>query len=157
VSLAASVTADIQPPRFAFNPAVTVWELTTLSFALDWFIAVGTWLEAMSFLVLVDKYYASSGYLVKITKESVAGNFSPNGYGYTGNVYGYTKSEGIKKARVPATVPSYPQFRLNLDAWKIADLLALLVQRIPFKHLLKAERWAKDRSPEQIREWLRKR
>lgn len=43
---AASEFAD--DGRVSFDPLVTAYEVTTLSFVLDWFLDVGTWLEAIS-------------------------------------------------------------------------------------------------------------
>jgi len=128
VSIGASVSADIRPPQFAFNPLVTGWEVVPLSFVVDWFIGVGTYLESLSFLTIVDQYYASSGYLVKISKDTEYFYKTPRN-GYSGNVVGTTKSYGFKKVRVPSVLPSVPQFRLNLDAWKVMDLVALGIQR----------------------------
>lgn len=38
---------DLLTDRIGFDPVVTAWELTRLSFVVDWFVNVGDWLQAM--------------------------------------------------------------------------------------------------------------
>lgn len=129
VSIGASVTADILPPRFAINPLTTAWEVIPLSFVVDWFVAVGNYLEAVSFTMIVDRYVASSGYQVKVSKEGYVSAYFPAN-GYTGSVSCQSYAEGVYRSRAPALLPSSPSIRLNLDAWKVTDLTALLVQSL---------------------------
>ena len=37
---------EIEAKRFGMNPVATAWELTTLSFVIDWFISVGDFIAA---------------------------------------------------------------------------------------------------------------
>lgn len=54
-----AVVADIEPPKISFNPVKTGWELVTASFIVDWFINIGQWIDAMSFLVVQERYFGA--------------------------------------------------------------------------------------------------
>lgn len=125
VSLRGNVVADIMPPRWGFNPAVTAWELTPLSFVLDWLVNIGAWLQSMTFLLLTSNYKASYGYSIKMTeqKEWVALGFRN---GYTSGVFTKLETQHAElRQRFPTEVPNLPQIRLKLDAFKVIDLTAL--------------------------------
>jgi hypothetical protein len=49
-SVRGAVSARISPPRFSIDPLKTAWELTRLSFVLDWVINVGNAIDAFRFL-----------------------------------------------------------------------------------------------------------
>lgn len=125
ISLRGSVTADINPPRFQLNPVITGWELIRFSFIIDWFVQVGTWLEAMSFLVFSTNYTASYGY--KVTREvnctmtDVVFNATSSG-----SHEGYALSTGELTWRIPSTVSHLPTIRVNVNTPKMIDLWALL-------------------------------
>lgn len=126
------VTADIRPPKLQTNFVVTAWELTTFSFVVDWFINVGQWLEALSFAAITTKYSASSGIGLKLqasatsTHTGISGSRASCCTGVTG-FSGSATSEGIYLLRTPSPVPFLPQVELRLDAFKIADLVAILL------------------------------
>lgn len=44
----ALASVDYQKARFGFDPLVTAYEIATLSFVLDWFVDVGSYLQAVS-------------------------------------------------------------------------------------------------------------
>jgi hypothetical protein len=63
---AASEFAD--DGRVSFDPLVTAYEVTTLSFVLDWLINVGTWLEAISPFQPGQTLGSCGSYQVDITR-----------------------------------------------------------------------------------------
>lgn len=132
IGLRGSVTADIEPPKFIFNPILTGWELLTLSFVVDWFINIGQWLESMSFRSLSSSYTAASGMHVSMVRNIYnQGTTYKNGVSGDVNTLGLITSE--LTVRNPASVSNNPLIKLRLDAFKITDLLALLRQRLRSK------------------------
>lgn len=125
-----TVIADIDPPRVAFNPALTAWELTKLSFVVDWLVNIGGWLESLSFLAYKSEYVAAAGYYVRGVRHVTVSNAVP----VTGNAIQSLSMDHHSTAsltlRVPTTVSKLPQVSLNLDWLKSLDLLALLKQAI---------------------------
>lgn len=132
ISVRGSVTADISPPKFAFNPVTTAWELTRLSFVIDWLLDVGQALESLSFLALSSEHTASIGYNVdKRVDIACTLEDAPGGTAYTvdGGTSTYT-SKHVWTSRSPTTVSSIPHLKLRLNAWKVVDLLALIRQAL---------------------------
>lgn len=125
ISRRGSITADISPSKFQFNPVTTSWELVRFSFIVDWFIDVGTWLESMSFLALTSNYSASYGFQLNSTKYYVE-HTDFNGIRYTGSFHSEAYTEASLKVRVPSSVPKSPQTTVKLDVPKVVDILALL-------------------------------
>jgi hypothetical protein len=130
VSVRGNVVADIQPPKFGFNPITTGWELVRFSFIIDWFIQVGKALEAGSFLLLASKYYAAGGYHMKqkvdTRRECVAPDSQMTSVIDTVN----TVQELTYTRRHPTKIPLTPQLNVRLDIDKIRDLVALLGQAV---------------------------
>lgn len=129
VSIRGSVVADILPPAFRFNAAVTAWELVPYSFVIDWAIDVGTYLEALSFLTIASDYKAAGGYKVTVSRESYRYPTSWNTY-YSGsfNTTGTSSAEFVK--RIPTSVGKLPSFQLRLNEFKVVDLLLLVKQKL---------------------------
>jgi hypothetical protein len=127
VSIRGNVIADIKPPKIALNPITTAWELVPFSFVVDWFIDVGQWLETLSFLSLSSKHVASIGYYIAVTRQVVQ---SDNQWksGWSGARSFSSLTTGNVTVRLPASVPQLPQFGLKLSAYKITDLIALVLQ-----------------------------
>jgi hypothetical protein len=125
ISLRGSVTADINPPRFQVNPAITAWELIKFSFIIDWFVQIGTWLEAMSFLIFSTNYTASYGYKVTRTVTATMTDVHFNATS-SGSHQGYALSSAELVWRIPSTVSHFPTIRVNVDTPKMIDLWALL-------------------------------
>jgi len=123
-----SIIADFIPPKFQTNVAVTAWELVPYSFVVDWFFSVGTALNAMSFLVLNHNYTASWGYHYNHTRTYTKTVVPKAGWWH--NSDGYNVEEVSVKYRHPTTVPFLPQMNVNLNEFKIVDLLALIAQRL---------------------------
>jgi hypothetical protein len=134
VQMRGSVTADVAILPVHLNPMVTTWQLTKLSFVIDWLWNVSQALEAASFLAMQHAYTASFGQRVKV-KRSYRGDMVPP---YT-SAYksGYEYEQGTCEAtldqRVPRKIPLFPQIALRLNAFKVIDLWALVQQRLRVK------------------------
>jgi hypothetical protein len=130
ISLRGSVTADIDPPTFQFNPAITASELVRFSFIIDWFINVGLWLEAMSFLTFTTNYSASGGVRIDISRScdvtSVTFGSGQSGTAIMGSVMVASYS-----IRNPTSVPIVPLVNIRVDVPKFIDLWALTSGKIP--------------------------
>jgi hypothetical protein len=124
ISTRGSVVADIQPPKIRFDPLTTAWELITLSFIVDWFFHVGTWLSAMNFLTLNSGYVAAGGKYIKISKTLSSSVDWVSGVSGERTVGGTHEVKVTQ--RIPCAVSSLPQWQVTLDSLKIGDLLAIL-------------------------------
>jgi len=134
VSLRGSVTADIDPPEFQFNPVQTIYETITLSFVLDWALNVGQALAAINFLLLNTSYSASGGVKVRIarnvTSEMMGACGANPSYFYDQDVWVKAQGEAELCIRTPTTVSFLPKLNpMILDSTKIMDLIALMRQR----------------------------
>lgn len=129
ISVNAHVVADIEVPKLQFNLIQTGWEVIPLSFVIDWFVTVGKSISAASFLMHQSQYVASYGYKIK---QSITENQYISGT-KSGFISGYDKhtiaGSATLKVRVPAPVPLTPSITVNLNTYKILDLVALMVQR----------------------------
>jgi hypothetical protein len=128
VGIRGSVTADIKLSNFQFNPIQTAWELTTLSFVVDWFIGIGQAISALSFLAFQTAYTGSSGYQIRIERKYSTA-LTPTSNYCVGNVSYSGQSVATLESREPGIVPVTPPLLIRLDAFKIVDLLALVYQR----------------------------
>jgi hypothetical protein len=124
ISRRGSITADFSPSKFQFNPVTTSWELVQFSFIVDWFVDIGSWLEAMSFLTLNSNYKASTGYVTSFKRVYTGTGDYLSPYGGFHNESAY--SEAVLKFRAPTSVSLSPHTNINLDIPKGLDLLALL-------------------------------
>lgn len=57
--------ADLQGRRWTLNPFTTMWELTTLSFVVDWLIHVGDTITAFSPTVSQSSGHTEASYLIE--------------------------------------------------------------------------------------------
>lgn len=130
VSLVGSVVADIETPKFQFNPLVTGWEIIPLSFVIDWFVSIGKSLAALSFLTLQTNYAASTGYRVTVSRFYSHRLGEIKSHVLDGFVDQVGSCEGTLECRTPCHVPLIPHFSVRLNAAKIVDLVALILQRI---------------------------
>lgn len=114
---------------FGFDPLVTAYELTTLSFVLDWFVDYGTWLQAISPFspVTVD------GTMYSIRLQSVweasrqvypVNDATTFGVGSGDNVF--WREVVNEYARFPAAV-SAPGWNPRLNLPRAIDAAALLL------------------------------
>jgi hypothetical protein len=129
-SLRGSVTADIEVPKLQINPIATAWELIPLSFVVDWFVSVGKAIAAASFVWNQHDYAASSGLKLKVEREYSVQIQSVRPSFVSGNQEQNAFSTASIVLRSPCAVPLAPHLKLNINAYKILDLLALVVQRI---------------------------
>jgi hypothetical protein len=130
ISLRGAVTADIDPPNFQFNPAITAWELVRFSFIIDWFINVGLWLEAMSFLTFATNYAASGGVRIDVVRSCDVTSIA-FGAGQTGTGVMGSDMVASYMIRIPGSVPIVPLINIRVDVPKFIDLWALTTGKIP--------------------------
>lgn len=138
LSVRGSIVADFTPPDLQFNPVLTAWELTRFSFVLDWFIGVGQWLEALSFLTFSGQHYAATGYRIQAQRDI---NLSTIAWAPTWSGYGSYRStsKSVLTVRTPASVSLRPHVNVNLDSFKVLDLGAILdgiIRKKDFSKLL---------------------
>jgi hypothetical protein len=122
------VVAEIEPPRFIFNPIITGWELTRLSFVVDWVLNVGKFLESLSFLTLQRDYVSAGGLQVK-NEWTMTSSYTGSS-GFTGDWKYVTAGTETLTRRYPMPVSKLPLLKLQLDAYKVFDLVALFTQAL---------------------------
>lgn len=115
------------------NPAVVVWELVPFSFVADWFIPIGTALEAIT---AYNGLVFHSGFKYTIDKKTLDSNFSANGNVVTSGGFRYASTGGAKSHiewveihRTPLTTfPAFgwPEFRDPRSFSHAASAIALL-------------------------------
>jgi hypothetical protein len=125
-----TVVADIDVPDFQFNPITTLWEVTRLSFVVDWLINVGQALEAASFLLMVKDYKACTGYRIDFDVAGTCSLIAMAGGITDGALTGSIDGNVSLIKRTPATVSAFPRLNVRLDGFKVIDLLALIRQRV---------------------------
>lgn len=128
VGVRGTVAADIEPPRFIFNPLITGWELTRLSFVIDWIINVGQLLESLSFIALQHNYVAAGGLSVSYEFDQTSTSAFSGGFTGTWSYSSRGSYEYVK--RTPTKVPVFPLPKLRLDGLKVLDLVALIIQYV---------------------------
>lgn len=94
---------QLQQKRFAFNPVATMWELTTLSYAVDWAIQFGDYINA-----LTPTCYAASGQSFSTRTRIVR----------RASVTGGTPAEGTKSARYFVNFPNQEYFYEEMDSYE---------------------------------------
>jgi hypothetical protein len=128
VSYRGVVVADIGVSDFQFNPLVTAWEVTRLSFVIDWLVNIGQALDAITFALSVKQYTACVGLRADFSVEHTQAVADPK----SSTVYsieGRSDSKGYIEMRVPTTVSIIPRTKVRLDDFKLLDLAALVIQR----------------------------
>jgi hypothetical protein len=129
IQVRGSVAADIEVPKFQFNPLQTGWEVIPFSFVIDWFLGVGRALSALSFLSLQRKYVASVGSRITVERTFT---FDTTSFktGYSGDGVHQTGScKAVLDTRHPWHVPIFPLPSLHINTLKIADLGAMIIQK----------------------------
>jgi len=120
-----AIIADFLPPRITLNPVTTSWELVPFSFVVDWFFGVGQALEAISF-ALQSEYTSGWGVHYTISRSlDYELEMVPS---VTGDEHSYITEDIEIWKRVPMAVPFQPISQVNLNAFKVIDLLALVAQ-----------------------------
>jgi hypothetical protein len=120
------------------TPFSDAWELTRMSFVLDWVLPVGNWIGAME-AAQFDPYF-KSGFEVYGTDEvTQPGPFTWAGQDYPGRIaimqnssFGQRRYEmvrqGLGSEDNPSTRTRFPSFRNYLGLDQAAQSLALLTQ-----------------------------
>lgn len=113
-----------------FDPLVTAYELTRLSFVLDWFIQIGTWITAISPLQPGDSLV--SGYSIKTTQTRVYNSY----VAWDQPDYGSIKVRGSGPAgTISEEITSYTRgpYGASLPGWnpeinlkRVVDAFALI-------------------------------
>jgi hypothetical protein len=128
LGLRGSVAADIEPPKLTANPFLTYWEVTRLSFVVDWIVNIGQWLSALSFLALQTNYTAAGGIMLTYDKTHTITSVAKPNYQLNASSTRQVASKVEYVVRSPTSIPSLPQLKLRLDAAKVVDLAALIAQ-----------------------------
>lgn len=118
------------------TPFSDAWELTRLSFVVDWAIPFGPWIGAME-AAQFDPYFVG-GYEVWGTEELVRGPFTGDGSAYGFDLVmsnpGYLNRRyamrrlGLTRFDKPTGRLAFPSFRKFLDLNKASQALSLLSQ-----------------------------
>lgn len=124
INVRGAVIADFLPARIQLNPFVTGWEVIPYSFVVDWFLGVGQAIDALSFIVLNDRYTASVstgfyGHREGLLSVVPRGDAVLDAYQTVDQDYEYFE-------RTPTIVSSLPQYVSQFDVPKGFDLTALL-------------------------------
>lgn len=122
--------ADLFALEGGFDPLQTAWELLPLSFVIDWFVQVGTWLAAVSPLTMTDVY--ASG--VSIKTEYMCTNtvrLTQSGIpGYTVTCAAPQGLDRIKRVREYirySQSPTLPGWNPRLSTERYIDAAALAI------------------------------
>lgn len=114
--------------RIGANPVITAYELTRLSFVFDWFINVGAWLQAMS----PREGYTKLGVSVGVVSDynDVTTSVVSEGTGHAWSIGQSGSSQTInvmEYTRFPYSGVPLPSINVNLNPFKVLDLIALVV------------------------------
>jgi hypothetical protein len=130
------VCADIELPTFRMNPLLTGWELIPLSFVFDWFVGIGTALDAMEFNMRKLQSVSASGHKLTVTRNCYRvpwdgwRNASATSLGGVFTVEAEGNCTVLWTKRQPRLVNFTPQWNVSLDWMKAIDMLALISQRL---------------------------
>lgn len=128
VSYRGSVVADIQPPKWRFNLATTGWEKIPLSFVIDWFVSVGSAIDATNFLIYSTKHTGAVGINVRVNKTTSVENYIPAEH-FSGSYNATSWATREVTVRTPTSVSILPHIRADLGVFQVMDLVALAIQR----------------------------
>lgn len=124
IGVRGSIIADFVPSRIALNPFVTGWEVVPYSFVIDWFFSIGKAIDAISFILVNDRYTASIGLYLNVTRTGLLDvAWKPN---YSGDIQQSVSQSYTWKRRKPVTVPYLPFYANRFDWAKGIDALGLL-------------------------------
>lgn len=120
------------------RPLSTVYELTKFSWMLDWWLDVGTWLDAVQPSGAQTNLASWEGLRVVQTSVSTvtglipSGNASMRGYSFTGSasVIRETKTRDLMQ---PNSLPVTPAWGSGFNQLRLADFASVILQRIEAK------------------------
>lgn len=122
----------VTPSAFGLTDPVSVaWELIPFSFVVDWFVDVGTWLEAVKptpgVVLLENGYTVEKIGLATESVDSVTN--ASNDYSHAG-LLGISRGRyrRSKNRAVGFTVPFHPSLGTGINLKRALDSIALLVQ-----------------------------
>lgn len=134
ISVRASVVAhaNMRSTTAFADPFVTAWEEIPFSFVADWFVDVGTSLQAWKARCSVSAAFYSIGYRLQVKVKGRRWSEPGYGPGCYGNGSDFTSSASlIEKCRIPVSAPSLvPSINVDLNTKRIMDTAALLMRRI---------------------------
>lgn len=112
------------------DPFVTGWELVPFSFIVDWFFSVGDMLTAFSPFATGTLRYATLG-ITELQVDRYVTQVIP-GLGYSvlegsSGPVSATYTEETYQRTIPSGITPLVEVRVNLDAFKIMDLVALWI------------------------------
>lgn len=117
-------------PKINVNILKTAWEVTRLSFVIDWFINVGRLIDALQLSLTLD-YRAGFGTRLEVNRHTWRefSNFHPDFVHKSSNtVKSHVWAEGV--TREPASISLLPLVSVKLDTFKVFDLVSLLIQSL---------------------------
>jgi hypothetical protein len=129
-SLRGTVVADIEVPKLRINPVATAWEVTKLSFVIDWLFNVGQSIDATTFLFFAKDYRACAGYKFEFELEKAYTLVGTTGSTNNASNIGYVSGKASVTKRIPSSVSALPRLKVRMDPWKALDLLTLVAQRL---------------------------
>jgi hypothetical protein len=123
-----NVYSMVEPPAVLFDPVITGHEKIPLSFVLDWFLDVGTWLKAMRAASFHSDAIAAYGVQHIYKAVVVSAEFVRPGY--AGSAFASSEYELTVSQRSPmsADAPSLPRPNFDLTGYKAVDILLIAKQ-----------------------------
>lgn len=129
-----SLRHDISAPNILFNPVITFWEITPFSWVIDWFISIGTALQAWTNLWFVrEETYAVSYKYVEESTMDITNPVLGTGSNATApfEATGRATCRTTYKVRYPVGRPSLlPKLRYNVGWENLLDAAALVATRL---------------------------
>lgn len=112
------------------NPLLVAWELTPLSFVVDWGWALGDWIESLDAMLGYSTATTSTSLLIRADWEDKGQSLVESSVRYTRNNYvGTKRMVGLKRVvsdGVP--IPTLPRLKDPRSLGHMANGLALLTQ-----------------------------
>lgn len=114
----------------------TVWELTPLSFVVDWFAGVGTVIGAwapkvgvnqLASWVTVKQKYVTQNTCGSFRSAADSGTWSKDNF-TTGSPFSYGREELVLERFVEPAISIVPPVEIKLDRYKLLDLGIMLAQ-----------------------------
>lgn len=115
---------------FFINPVVTAWQLTRLSFVVDWFANITRWLQAWSTELLYEGTTWGSARILAKRRWSLTSTSPSARYGYPVFKEMWESTAEVR-LRFDASLNLTPSgLRCDLSTFQIIDLVALFLQSV---------------------------
>jgi hypothetical protein len=128
LSVRGTVVSKTAPPAVTFDVSTTLWEVTRLSFVVDWLVSIGTSLAAANAAVHHSDFVSALGHQLEVTSIGRYTDVSL-GSGWIGHIDGSSLAKTVYSQRIPAAPDYIPSFSVNLSPAKVLDLISLVLQR----------------------------